>query len=78
MTTRENSAGQGTHEYREGNYTITWMGNDAWYVFLGNDDQGQDFLTLKAARKWCQDKEALSRAIHAQEDWNFERNYTSE
>lgn len=53
MTTRENSTGLGTHEYREGRYLITCMGDNEWYIFLNGSDTGKDFKTLAKARKWC-------------------------
>ena len=57
-TSRENSAGSGAHEYTEGRYTITLMGDGFWQIFSRDDkgvlhDQGQDFKTLRAARGWC-------------------------
>lgn len=48
---------EGSHEYREGKYLITLMGNGKWYIFdergCENGDMiGPDFKTLSAARKW--------------------------
>ncbi len=53
MASRENSEGEGTHSYQEGRFTITLMGDDRWYVFVGKSDTGEDFGTLRQARHWC-------------------------
>lgn len=58
MTTRENSAGQGTHRYHEGPFEITRMGNNEWYVFENGQDMGQSFSTLRSARAWCRKRKA--------------------
>lgn len=43
--------------YREGRYAIYKMGSGDWYVFIGEDDKGNDtgqaFATLREARAWC-------------------------
>lgn len=63
MTSRENSTGLGTHEYTEGRFTITLMGDDRWYIFIGKSDVGEDFKTLAAARKWCK-RQAAAESPH--------------
>lgn len=52
-TSRENSLGQGTHEYRlpNGN-TARRMGNGEWCVFdPAGHDTGRDYATLRSARR---------------------------
>lgn len=54
---RSGKTSKGSHEYREGKYLITLMGNNWWYIFTtdgceSGDSIGPDFKTLAAARKW--------------------------
>jgi hypothetical protein len=50
---RSGKTEEGSHEYVEGRYTMTRMGDDRWYIFSGGHDQGVDFASLGAARAWC-------------------------
>ena len=49
---------EGSHEYQEGEYLITLMGNGFWYIFDKRGCESGDmigspsFKTLTAARKW--------------------------
>lgn len=55
----KNKVGNGLHEYMEGPYSILRMGNGQWYVWLGDKDTGEDFYSLREARKWCKQQDKM-------------------
>jgi hypothetical protein len=59
MTDLSGKIETGSHSYTQGQFTITRMASDEWYVFDGaGRDTGLDFTTLAAARKYISSRPA--------------------
>lgn len=53
MSTREGKTGTGTHEYREGRFTICQMADSFWYIFIAGAGIGHAYKTLREARAYA-------------------------